>query len=158
MSAEPQIRIRKLTKADLDRLVEIAAGLKDAPHWPRHVYEAILEPSAPARLALIAEDAATGSVEGFVIASVLQPEAELESIVVSSDHQRRGIARRLFEALVAALAALDVKELVLEVRESNETAQAFYRAAPFVEQGRRRAYYADPVEDAILMKFSLTRH
>ena len=77
--------------------------------------------------------------------------AELETIAVAPESQRQGLGKSLFQALAAELKAAGVGELQLEVRASNRPAQSFYRALGFVETGRRKAYYADPIEDAVLM-------
>jgi [ribosomal protein S18]-alanine N-acetyltransferase len=162
-----QAQIRPITRADIDRLMEIAEGLVDAPRWPRRVYEAVLEPSLPQdpsqpkdpwpprRAAFVAEDAGSGAVVGFVVFGLTPPEAELESIAVAAGYQRQGVARRLFEAATGELRRVQVSEVFLEVRESNEPAKALYRALGFTESGRRKGYYADPVEDAILMRLAL---
>jgi [ribosomal protein S18]-alanine N-acetyltransferase len=152
VSGEFSVRIRSMKAADLDRIVEIAAEMDHAPQWPLRVYEAMLYPSSAKRIALVAEDSGTGAVVGFAIAGLVAPEAELESIAVSAGYQRRGVARRLLEALAGELGRSQVREVVLEVRESNHAARALYTSLGFVEEGRRPSYYADPVEDAILMR------
>jgi ribosomal-protein-alanine N-acetyltransferase len=144
-----------MAAGDLDRLVEIAAGLDHAPQWPRRVFEAILDASSPRRIALIAEDSGSGAVVGFVVAGLVAPEAELESIAVSAGYQRRGVARRLYEAMADEFGRSQVREVLLEVRESNQAARAFYTSLGFVEEGRRPGYYADPVEDAVLMRIRI---
>ena len=151
MSVPSTIRIRPMTAKDIDRVVELAAGLDDAPHWDRRVYEAAVDRSSPRRAALVA-DAETGALAGFAVASLVPPEAELESIAVSREYQRRGVARRLFEALAAQLETSGVREVLLEVRQSNRPARALYLSLGFIETGRRHGYYADPVEDAIQMR------
>ena len=155
MSVPSTIRIRPMTAKDIDRVVELAAGLDDAPHWDRRVYEAAVDRSSPRRAALVSEDAETGALAGFAIASLVPPEAELESIAVSREYQRRGVARTLFEALAAELDTSGVREVLLEVRESNRPARALYLSLGFIETGRRHGYYADPVEDAIQMRFEM---
>jgi ribosomal-protein-alanine acetyltransferase len=155
MSVESSVRIRPMTAADLDRLVEIAAALEHAPHWPRRVYEAVLDVSSPQRIALVAEDSGTGAVVGFAVAGLVAPEAELESLAVSAGYQRRGVARRLYEAMADEFGRSQVREVLLEVRESNQAARAFYTSLGFVEEGRRPSYYADPVEDAVLMRIRI---
>ena len=155
MSEESSVRIRSMMAADLDRVVEIAAALDDAPQWPRRVYESVLASSSPRRIALIAEDLGTEVAVGFVVASLIAPEAELETIVVAAGFQRRGVARRLFEAMADDLGRSQVREVLLEVRRSNVAAQGFYRSVGFVEEGRRPGYYADPIEDAVLMRLRL---
>ena len=74
---------------------------------------------------------------------------------MAAESQRRGLGRRLFHALAAELRAAGVTELVLEVRASNRPALGFYRSLGFARTGLRRGYYADPVEDAVLMRLPL---
>ncbi len=149
-------RVRLMTAADLDRVTEIAAGLREAPQWPRGAYAAALTPDAtPRRIALVAEHLATGSPAGFALASLMPPESELETIAVDTALQRRGAARALWAALADALQRAGAGQILLEVRASNGRAQAFYRALGFVEAGRRARYYVDPVEDAVIMRRAL---
>jgi ribosomal-protein-alanine N-acetyltransferase len=148
------LQIRYMTAADLTRVLEIAAGLPESPHWPESAYLDALNPeSTPRRIALIA--AGSHGIEGFTVASLLTPQAELESIAVAAGSQRRGLGRMLFDALFNELRTAGVVEMTLEVRASNHAALAFYRRAGFVQTGTRRAYYADPVEDAVLMRLDL---
>ena len=94
-------------------------------------------------------------VVGFAVASVVSPEAELETIAVAAEAQRRGVGERLLGALVEELRAERVAELLLEVRASNAAAIGFYRVRGFEEAGRRARYYAEPEEDAVLMRMKL---
>jgi len=152
----PSAFIRHMTTADLDRVMEIAGSLKDAPQWPRSAYLAALEPeAAPRRIALVVEEPAAGMVAGFAVASLLPPEAELEIIAVAPTAQRQGVAARLFEALIVEFYTAYIKGIILEVRATNHPALELYRRLGFVETGRRPRYYHDPVEDAILMRLRL---
>jgi ribosomal-protein-alanine N-acetyltransferase len=90
-------------------------------------------------------------VAGFAVASLLPPQAELESIAVALAAQRQGLARRLFAVLADELQAAQVTEVLLEVRASNQPALGLYQRLGFAETGRRPRYYHDPVEDAVLM-------
>lgn len=151
-----EARIRPMTAADLDRVIEIAASLSQAPQWSRETYVAALGgEGTPKRIALVAEDAASGIVAGFAVASLTPPEAELETIAVAARFQRRGLARQLLQELASALRQQRVSVTLLEVRASNVQAQALYRALGFEVAGRRPRYYADPVEDAVLMRLAL---
>lgn len=148
--------IRRMAAADLDRVIAISASLKQSPQWQRAAYVAALDPeAAPRRIALVAEDATTGQIAGFAVASLTPPEAELETIAVEAEFQRRGAARQLFLALADEMRAERVRDVFLEVRESNQQALALYRGLGFAEAGRRPRYYADPVEDAVLMRLRL---
>jgi ribosomal-protein-alanine N-acetyltransferase len=156
MSMEPNFTIRPIVGPDVDRLVEIAAGLDQAPRWQSSVYASLVNDPGHERIVLVAEAVESGAVVGFVIARLIPPEAELESIAVEGKAQRRGVARKLFSALAGALGRSGVDEIMLEVRAGNEAAQGLYRFLGFAVEGRRRGYYADPVEDAVLMRLRLT--
>jgi ribosomal-protein-alanine N-acetyltransferase len=149
------VRTRQMTLADLDRVVALARSLKDAPHWPLAAYLPALDAqAAPARVALVAEDEA-GAIVGFAVALVVVSQAELETIVVAEQGQRRGVGRLLFTELAEKLKPEQVEEVFLEVRASNEPALGFYRSLGFSQTGRRPRYYADPVEDALLLALRL---
>ena len=146
-----EFEVRRMAVGDLPRILEIAAGLEHAPHYPRSTWLGVLDPqTAPPRLALVAADL-SGAVQGFAVASLLPPQAELETIAVAAASQRRGIARRLLQSLLVEIGRAGVHELWLEVRVSNAPAISLYRSLGFRETGRRPRYYADPVEDALLM-------
>jgi ribosomal-protein-alanine N-acetyltransferase len=148
--------IRPMNAADLGRILLIAEELPDAPHWTDSAYSEAIDPDhRPLRVALVAADAQAGAQAnaaiGFVVASLVAPEAELETIAVRAGAQRRGVASQLIARLVEVLRGIQVTELRLEVRASNLAAIGFYRARGFSEVGRRPRYYADPEEDAVLM-------
>jgi len=154
------VQIRRMTAADLDRVLAIARNLPQAPHWPQAAWlnaiNSQFEPeSTPHRIALVAVGPQPGSIRGFAVASLLPPRAELETIAVAPEMQRLGLGERLFQALAVELKAAGVGELELEVRASNRPALAFYRALSFVKTGFRPAYYAEPIEDAVLMRLPL---
>jgi ribosomal-protein-alanine N-acetyltransferase len=153
MISDPsRVRLRAMTPDDVDRVVEIANGMEQAPQWPRSVFVAMLDPGGvPKRIALVAEDSSSGAVVGFAVTSSVPPEAELESVAVIAEFQRHGVGSKLFEAVKSALRPAKVNQMTLEVRSSNRAAQRFYRSLGFVETGRRAAYYADPIEDATIM-------
>jgi ribosomal-protein-alanine N-acetyltransferase len=156
MNPPSAIRVRRMTQADLDRVIGIEQSLTAAPRWPRSAYLAALDPKAtPLRIALVAEETGLGAIAGFVVGSLLPPQAELETIAVDLVAQRRGMARLLLSALAAELCTAGVMEVILEVRASNQPALDFYERSGFVKAGRRPRYYIDPVEDAVLMRLQL---
>ena len=87
-----------------------------------------------------------GEVIGFLAVQENLFEAEVLQIAVLPSYQGQGIASALFAQLPAD------KEIFLEVRKSNQRAQAFYKKEKMVIIAERKAYYHDPVEDAIIMK------
>jgi ribosomal-protein-alanine N-acetyltransferase len=150
------IIIRQMELRDLDWVCALGRSLPHAPHWPRAAYLAAIDPNAvPQRIALVAEEPETHAGAGFAIASIVLPEAELESIAVAPGLQRQGIGRQLLSALAAQLEAGPITEVVLEVRASNRPAIHLYTQTGFRESGRRSRYYIDPIEDAVIMKLNL---
>ena len=85
-------------------------------------------------------------VIGFLAVQENIFEAEVLQIAVKQTYQGQGIASALFAQLPAD------KEIFLEVRKSNQRAQAFYKKEKMVVIAERKAYYHSPVEDAIIMK------
>ena len=83
---------------------------------------------------------------GFLIWQETDFEAEVLQIAVLPSYQGQKIATALFDFLPAD------KEIFLEVRKSNQRAQAFYKKEKMAIIAERKAYYHDPVEDAIIMK------
>jgi ribosomal-protein-alanine N-acetyltransferase len=150
------LRVRTMQTADLEEVIEIAASLQEAPQWLRDAYETAIRPGSQLRrVALVAEDAQTGQIAGFAIASLSPPQAELESIAVASPLQRRGIAAALHSTIVDHIKAAGATELMLEVRANNARALAFYRRLGWNEVGRRVRYYSGPEDDAVLMRLEL---
>ena len=85
-------------------------------------------------------------VIGFLAVQENIFEAEVLQIAVKRAYQGQGIASALFATLPTD------KEIFLEVRKSNQRAQAFYKKERMAVIAERKAYYHDPVEDAIIMK------
>ena len=87
-----------------------------------------------------------------VLAQVAADEAEILSIGVTPDWQRKGVGLKLVQGVARAAAKSGARRIFLEVAESNAAALALYRKARFTETGRRKGYYARPgakAEDAI---------
>ena len=83
---------------------------------------------------------------GFLAIQEKLFEAEVLQIAVKKTYQGQGIASALFATLPTD------REIFLEVRKSNHRAQAFYKKEKMSVIAERKAYYHDPVEDAIIMK------
>jgi ribosomal-protein-alanine acetyltransferase len=98
----------------------------------------------------VADDLDSG-LAGVGVAVLIPPQAELETIAVARLAQRRGIGACLLAELFENLKSRHITEVMLEVRESNGAARAFYASAGFAETSRRNSYYSDPKEDAILL-------
>jgi ribosomal-protein-alanine N-acetyltransferase len=81
---------------------------------------------------------------------VVAGEWEIENAVVAPEFHRRGVGRDLLGELLRQAGMAGGTAVWLEVRESNSAARGLYEKHGFRETGRRRGYYNDPSEDAIL--------
>ena len=87
---------------------------------------------------------------GFLLAWFLAGELEIQTVAVAPGLRRGGVGRRLVQAALDAAEAMACERVLLEVRAGNAAALALYRSAGFLEDGRRRRYYSEPVEDAVI--------
>jgi len=99
---------------------------------------------------LVAE--ADAEIAGYVVALEAADEGEILNLAVVEGGRRRGLGRALVQAMVDSLAERGVRQVYLEVRESNAPARGLYAAFGFKDVGRRKAYYRRPVEDAIVLR------
>jgi len=140
------LTIRPATPADIPRLIELERHAATAAHWAEAEYQRLFLPEAAVRVALVLEEA---EVLAFIVARGAAPEWEIENVAVAGPARRRGLGTRLLGELLNAVRARGAEAVFLEVRESNQAARALYEKWAFIESGRRKAYYRDPVEDAL---------
>jgi [ribosomal protein S18]-alanine N-acetyltransferase len=154
------MQIRPLIEADLPL---IQAWMQDAPEAPvwsdADLAGLLMTPQADQRKVRKAWTAEQGlsAKAGFAVATALcipgtPAECELEFVLVPPETRRQGIGRMLVHTVLAWARDLGANEVGLEVRESNAPALRLYEACGFVVAGRRPGYYADPPEDAVLMR------
>ena len=148
--------IRPATPDDIDPMIALARESASASQWPPQEYRSLFSSQPPHRIALIASDSNNSkSVLGFLIARHLAPEWELENIVVTTSARRKGTGNQLLIALIAEARETNSDSVFLEVRESNVAARALYEKSGFRSTGRRKSYYSNPLEDAILYCLNL---
>ena len=90
-------------------------------------------------------------VVAYVIGRLIAPEGEIYRVAVDEAYRRRGVAYRLLDYAVKTSRGRGLESLFLEVRSENEAAISLYRAYGFAEIGRRKNYYRNPTDDAIIM-------
>ena len=148
---------RVATQEHLPEVLGLADAWDEAPQWPANAWRAFVEPpvSKDRESVLFLAHAVGGELCGWLAASRLLEQTELESLLVSPRYRRQGAGRRLVAHWQAWAAERGVREALLEVRVSNEGARQLYRELGFREQGRRRNYYQHPAEDAVLMQLAL---
>lgn len=138
------VAIRSARLNDVPAILALEQQAPGAAHWTSEQYKKLVDSG----VVLVAEEA--GKLCGFVCAQAAAGEWEIENVVVAAGFLRRGIANELVRALIRRAKNEAASTILLEVREANLPARALYEKRGFREAGRRRAYYGDPVEDAIL--------
>jgi ribosomal-protein-alanine N-acetyltransferase len=136
---------------DVPAILAIEQQSPNAAHWTPAQYRTLVASG----VVLVAEKA--GKLGAFICAKVVAGEWEIENIAVAPEFQRRGIADQLVRALIQRADSAGAASILLEVRKSNLPARRLYEKHEFREEGRRRAYYKDPVEDAVLYTLRLNR-
>lgn len=90
-------------------------------------------------------------VVGYCIVYYVLDEAEVARIAVDDACKRQGVGRAILKEVEDICKEKEITRILLDVRESNETARAFYRNYGFVEDGIRKNFYEMPKEHAVLM-------
>ncbi len=150
------VTIRRAQVADLQTVLSLVHSAQEAPNWTDAHYAELLTAAAyatPLRTLLLAHKDTEPA--GFCVMSVAVDEGELENIVVASNSRRLGVGKMLLREGLAWAESEGAKKIWLEVRESNAAALALYQSLGFEATGRRRSYYNDPTEDAVLMRAAL---
>ena len=148
----------EIASADIHDLLEIVeieetSGLS---RWGWESYSAEL--GRPESVMLVARkprpDAEGERLHGFIAVRLNADELHVNNIGVRDEVRRLGVGSALLRAALAAGRTLGAKSALLEVRAGNWAAQALYGAHGFEIVGRRRNYYREPAEDALVMRAS----
>ena len=144
--------IEPMTVADLPRVLAIERMSFTSP-WtePNFRYEIEENP-----VAWNVVGRTGGSVAAFACAHIVADEMMINDLAVDASARRRGFGSRLLRHLIDGARTRGCRRATLEVRPSNAPARALYEAFGFEIVGRRRGYYADTGEDAILLACALS--
>lgn len=134
--------------ADLDGILAVDHASFLRP-WTREMYEAELRNLAITRIFVIR----TGecAVAGYCAARIVARELHINNLAIRPEYRRRRLATILLEQVLGAAQAEGGERATLEVRRSNHAARALYEGLGFRVRGIRRDYYAEPVEDALIL-------
>ena len=91
-------------------------------------------------------------VAGYIGSQTVMDETDMMNVAVHPDFRRKGIAEALVKDLVENLKKMGSHCLTLEVRASNTPAITLYEKLGFTEIGRRKNYYRNPREDALILR------
>jgi len=149
------LRFRQAEAADVAELVRLEQAAPTAAHWTRSQYERALRDDAPRRVLLVAEAPNARVIFGFLAASRVAGDWEIENLVVGERWRRNHIAEGLLSGFLGGIPSAVTGSVMLEVRESNSPARRLYEKIGFIVEGRRKDYYRAPDEDCILYRLSL---
>ena len=147
----PPMLLRELTSEDLARIVEIERSSFSTP-WRSSTFEGLLRRTDTDLIGATIE----GRLVGYAITWTILDQAELGNVAVAPEARRRGLGRLLVEAALRRVRQRGARECFLEVRESNVGARRLYESLGFSPIGRRRRYYSEPTEDALVLRAPLS--
>jgi len=154
-----RMRIRRAIPTDIPVLIALEEQAATAAHWSPEQYEVAFSSEGPSRVVLVIEDSPIedsrvkdARVQGFIVGRAVSEDWEIENIVVAGAARRRGLGTRLLEEFIGLARGRGAQSVFLEVRESNVAARQLYQKHAFVETGRRKRYYRQPEEDAIVYR------
>lgn len=134
--------------ADIDAIVALEQASFTNP-WSRETLVWELEHSDVTRVYLV-RDTADRAI-AFCIGWVIFDELHINTLAVSPESRRQGVATFLLQSVMAEAAQAGARRATLEVRESNAAALQLYRRLGFSIAARRPRYYTNPPEDALIL-------
>lgn len=143
------VSVRRMRTEDAKKVALLEEKIFSRP-WSEASFRKALE--MPEQILLVAEK---GEICGYGVLFVAADQADISNIAVDPAFRGCGIGASLMREMLSEARAAGVKEVFLEVRESNVPAIALYHKYGFRQIGVRKAYYEAPREDALLMKAEL---
>lgn len=139
--------IRTMRSADLPQVMLIELSTFTMP-WSESTFRGLLRRRDSD---LFVADI-KGEIAGYAVFWAVMDQGELGNVAVDESQRGMGIGSKLIKAVLERAADRGVREIFLEVRKSNVRAQDLYKTFGFSEVGRRKNYYLEPLEDALVMK------
>lgn len=149
-AGDSTVRIRRMAAEDLAQVVAIDQTSFSMP-WPVRSFRFQLEENPAAALWVAEEAGPAPKVVGAIVTWLLVDEVHIATLSVHPDYRRMGIATQLLCTALQENIRLGAVEATLEVRERNQAAQKLYHRFGFRQVGRRKHYYEDNGEDALIL-------
>jgi ribosomal-protein-alanine N-acetyltransferase len=142
--------VRQMEMNDLGRIMEIERNSFVAP-WSKNMFEETI--FSPISLGLVIER--DNFIIGYIVFYTVDVEAHVMNLAVNPAERKQGFARQLLAYALMFFREKDISECYLEVREHNRDAQRLYEHFGFEVIGRRKQYYPETGEDALVMQLLL---
>ena len=146
-----KIVIEIMKDDDIANIVEVETKSFEIP-WSKESFENELKN----KLALYLVAKVDEKAVGYIVVWKIFDEGHITNVAVHPDFRGQGLARALISELLSLCRKDGIVSFTLEVRESNIVAQKLYKSFGFVESGKRKGYYSDNNEDAIIMWLNIT--
>lgn len=140
------INIREMTLDDVEQVYHLEESIFSIP-WSKTSFENSIKEKDT--LFIVAEK--EEKIVGYLGMYLSFEEADISNVAVSKEYRRQHIANQLLEYVFVHAKARGVKNVTLEVRETNVAAIKLYRNMGFCEAGIRKNYYKEPTENALIM-------
>lgn len=143
-----ELLLRHATIADIDGILEVEE-VSFARPWSYQSFWGELDDNNSHARYLVAE--LNGKIIGYAGVWIIFEEGHITNIAIHPTFRGQKYGERLVKKLIDVTRACGASSMTLEVRVSNAVAQGLYKRLGFEARGRRKAYYADNKEDAIVM-------
>jgi ribosomal-protein-alanine N-acetyltransferase len=137
-----------MTEGDLNEILVIEKQSFTAP-WSLQLFKETL--SFPLSRNFVIRKRVDNTLVGYANFYLIIDEAQVLNIAIDPNHRNLGYGRALLTHAIEELRKHNASDFFLEVREGNESALHLYHTLGFAQVGRRKKYYPENNEDAIVM-------
>lgn len=149
------VKYKPMSKEHINAVAQIENDCFSRPWSEASFYEELDNPMSLTIVAIQIDDISAlpnkKSVAGFVNVRIINDEVYINNIAVSKTYRRKGIGTGLLTSLEKIVRKNKALFITLEVRESNSPAISLYKSLGYKTVGKRKRFYRDPSEDAVLM-------
>ncbi|MGD8192617.1 ribosomal protein S18-alanine N-acetyltransferase [Brevibacillus ginsengisoli] len=149
---EEELEFRFMTLEDVEAVAELEQLSFSTP-WPKEAFENEMTINQHAKYVVVYQGNRLIAYCGMWL---IIDEAHITNIAVHPEARGLGVGEKLMRQMMELALALGGLRMTLEVRPSNEIARNLYTKLGFEEHGRRKKYYSDNNEDAIIMWVNLS--
>ena len=143
------LTVRGMGKKDLRDVLAIEKRSFKSP-WTKKLFEETLFSPISMNFVITAGN----ELVGYLCLYTVEPEAHILNVAISPAHRQKGYASALMDRVIEELGGKGITQYYLEVREGNNEALGLYRKFGFAAIGKRKKYYTDTNEDALVMHLS----
>lgn len=132
----------------LKQVLEIEVASQGSP-WSEKLLKLELENERSVRIAIVTDD---GKLIGYSFNHLIEDELHVLNIVVADEFRKKGCGRALLSSCLKEAKQRSAQRALLEVRPSNTSALGLYRSLGFKIIAKRKEYYRDNLEDALMLE------